>query len=145
MTVKPLRLMAEDVSDLEVVSAALQDALAQVGDIHFDAGARTLVVALNRFRWEAAGKRGGERVRSVLQVSGVLAVKAKRLRREPKDAVVSLLSITFAPGEEPGGAVVLTFAGGGELSCEAECLDVMLADVGQAWPTRNRPQHDASA
>lgn len=141
MVVNPLRLIAEDPADLEVVSAALQDALAQVGDIRFEARARTLSLVLNRFRWEGQAKRGGERVRAALQLSGVMAVQAKRLRREPKDAVVSLMSIAFDAGEEPGGMVTMTFAGGGELVCTVECLDVMLADLGQPWPTRNRPEH----
>lgn len=141
MAVNPLRLMAEDPADLEVISAALQDALAQVGDIRFAARPRTLSLVLNRFRWEDQAKKGGERVRAALQLSGVMAVQAKRLRREPKDAVVSLMSIAFQPGEEPGGLVSLIFAGGGELSCTVECLDVMLADLGRPWPTRNRPEH----
>lgn len=141
MAANPLRLMAADTADLEVVSAALQDALSQIGDIRFDARARTLSLVLNRFRWESPAKKGGERVRAALQLSGVLAVQAKRLRREPKDAVVSLMSISFQPGDEPGGLVTLTFAGGGELACAVECLDVMLADLGQPWPTRHRPEH----
>jgi hypothetical protein len=139
---KRLRLMAEDAIDLKIISAAVQDAVAQVGDIRFEAKARRLTLALNRFRWEApAPRKGGERVRAALQLSGVLKVQAKRLRRTPKDAVVSLLSMDFHPQDEPGGTVVLTFAGGGELRCQVECVDAMLADVSDPWPTKGRPEH----
>ena len=137
---RKLRLMAEDALDLKIISAAIQDSVAQVGDMRFDAGARQLVLMLNRYRWEAEG--AGERVRAALQVSGVMSVKAKRLRREPKEAVVSLLSMDFHCGDAPGGRLDLTFAGGGELSCEVECVDVMLADVSDPWPTPRRPSHD---
>ncbi len=137
----PLRLLAEDAEDLAVISAALQDSVGKIGDISFDARARRLTLALNRYRWEAGGK-GGERVRAGLQVGGVLGVKSRRLRRDAKGAVIELLSITFEPGEAPGGAVVFTFAGGGDLRAEVECLDVVLADVSTAWPTPRTPKHD---
>ncbi len=44
--VRPLRLLAEDAEDLEVISAALQDAVAKVGDINFEPAARRLTIAL---------------------------------------------------------------------------------------------------
>ena len=53
-TETPLKLLAQDPEDVQVLSAALQDAVTRVGDIHYDAHARTLTVALNRFRWERA-------------------------------------------------------------------------------------------
>jgi hypothetical protein len=136
--VAPLRLRAEDAEDLEIVSAALQDAVAKVGDIRYEAGARQLTLAANRFRWEAKG----ERVRTGLQLGGVLAVKAKNVRREPKDAVVEILTISFEAGEPPGGAVVIMLAGGGEIRCEVECIDAVLVDVSQPWPTRKTPAHE---
>jgi hypothetical protein len=136
----PLRLLAQDADDLAVLSAALQDAVGKIGDISFDPRARRLTLALNRYRWEAGGKRG-ERIRAGLQVGGVLGVKSRKLRRDAKGAVVELLSITFEPGEAPGGAVVFTFAGGGDLRAEVECVDLVLADVSPAWPTPRTPKH----
>jgi hypothetical protein len=137
-----LQLLAADPEDLKVVSAALQDAVAAIGDIRFEKGPRRLTIAFNRFRWERGAKRGGERVRSALQLGGVLEVKAKKLRREAPKAVVSLLAIAFEPGEAPGGTVVFSFAGGGELRASVECLDAVLADLSRPWPTPNRPAHD---
>jgi hypothetical protein len=92
----PLRLLAQDADDLAVMSAALQDAVAKVGDIAFEAKSRRLTIAFNRFCWEA-GER--QRVRSALQVGGVLGVKARRIRRDRKDAVIELLAISFEIGE----------------------------------------------
>ena len=68
-TPAPLRLLAQDADDLAVISAAVQDAVCKVGDIAFEPKARRLTIAFNRYRWEAGG---GERVRSGLQLGGVL-------------------------------------------------------------------------
>lgn len=134
-----LKLLAEDADDLAVISAALQDAVAKIGDISYEPTARRLTIGFNRFRWEG---KGGERIRSGLQLGGVMQVQSRRLRREARDAVLSLLGVTFEPGEAPGGVVVLTFAGGGELRAEVECLDAALADVSAPWPTPRRPAHE---
>ncbi|HEX2558527.1 DUF2948 family protein [Phenylobacterium sp.] len=135
----PLRLLAQDAEDLAIISAAVQDAVVKLGDIVFEANARRLTLAFNRYRWEA----GGERVRSGLQLGGVLSVKSRKLKRGVKDAVVEILAVTFEPGEEaPGGSVVFSFAGDADLKAEVECIDVVLADVSEPWPTPRTPAHE---
>ena len=134
----PLRLLAEDADDLAVISAALQDAVAKVGDITFEAKSRRLTIALTRYCWE---REGGVRVRAGLQLGGVLNVQARKIRRGAKDAVVEVLAVTFDPGEAPGGTVTISCAGGGDLRAEVECVDAVLADVSQPWPTRRAPKH----
>jgi hypothetical protein len=137
---EPLRLLAEDADDLEVISAALQDAVAKIGDISWEAKGRRLTIAFNRFRWEAEGRRG-ERVRAGLQLGGVLEVKARKLRQGAKSAVRELLALTYEPGEAPGGTITFTFAGGGDLAAVVECVDAALADVSEPWPTPRKPGH----
>jgi hypothetical protein len=135
----PLKLLAEDAQDIVVLSAALQDAVAKIGDIAFEPKARLLTVAFNRFRWEAGKK---QRVRTALQVAGVLGVQSRRLRRDRRGAVVELLAITFEPGEAPGGVITFSFAGDGDLRVQVECVDAVLADLSQPWPTPRAPSHD---
>src|SRR5579883_1047881 len=125
---EPLRLLAQDADDLAVISAALQDAVARVGDIEWDARGRRFTIALNRYRWEAPGGFLGERIRAGLQFGSVLAVRSRNLRREPPDAVVELLALSVEPGEPPGGAIRLAFAGGGDMLLEVECVDAALVD-----------------
>ena len=140
-----LQLLAYEPEDLKIISAALQDAVCTVGDIQFEAAPRRLTIALNRFRWEAdVGRKNGERVRTAIQLGGVLQVQARKLRRDAPKAILSLLTVTFEPGEEPGGVAVFAFAGGGELRATVECLDAVLADLSRPWPTRSRPSHDLS-
>jgi hypothetical protein len=137
----PLRLLAEDAEDLQVIAAALQDAIGKIGDVVYEAPARRVTLALNRFRWEQDGPASRERVRAGLQFGGVLSVKARKLRRDEPEGVIELLTIGFEPGEAPGGTVTLNFAGGGDLRLEVECVDAALADVSPPWPTRRKPGH----
>lgn len=136
---KPLRLLAQDPQDLEIISAAMQDAVLKVGDIAFEQKARRLTVAFNRYRWEAGG---GGRVRAGLQLGGVLKVQARKIRRGARDAVLELLAMTFTPGDAPGGVVTLSFAGGGDLRATVECVEAVLADLSTPWPTPHKPAHD---
>jgi hypothetical protein len=137
----PLKLLAEDEADLQVISAALQDAIGQIGDLIYEPGQRSLTAVFNRFRWEG-DEKSGERVRTALQLGTVSAVRSRNLRREDPKAIINLLAISFEPGEAPSGAVVLTFAGGADMRVEVECIDAVLADLGEPWPTPRRPHHD---
>jgi hypothetical protein len=139
-----LKLMAEDAADLDIIAAAAQDALLRVGDVSYDQKARRFAALINRFRWEQAGEKGPfERVRSALSFESVLSVKSRKVRMDSPDAVASLLSVSFMPdAEPPGGKVRLMFAGGGEIALEVECLDALLMDMGAAWRTPRRPDHE---
>lgn len=137
-----LRLLAEDADDLEIISAALQDAVAHIGDISWEPKARRLTIAVNRFRWEAADA-GHERVRAAIQLGGVMAVRARNLRPEAKDAVVQLLAVSFDPGETPGGVITFAFADGADLAAEVECIDAALADLSTPWTTPRSPEHES--
>jgi hypothetical protein len=139
-----LTLAAEDAADLEVISARLQDAVAQMKDLVYLPKKRRFAGLFNRFQWETDEKRGDLRVRSGLHFDGVLSVKSSHLKRGAPDAVVSLLAIRYTPkgGEDPGGLVELTFAGGGALKLEVECIDAGLSDVSGVWAARGRPEHE---
>lgn len=138
---KPMRLLAQSPEDLEVLSAALQDAVGLLGDFQYEPKARQFTLALNRFRWEGPKSGHGERVRAALQIGSVLKAQSKRLKQGHEDGVVSLLSLAFEPGGAPGGVLSFTFSGGGELRLDVECLDMALADVSEPWRAAARPSH----
>jgi len=139
-----MTLAAEDAADLEVISARLQDAVAQMKDLVYLPKKRRFAAVLNRFQWEADKKKGDLRVRAGLHFDGVLSVKSSKLKRGAPEAVVSLLAIRFTPkgGEDPGGTVELVFAGGGALKLEVEMIDAGLTDLGGVWAARGRPEHE---
>ncbi len=141
---RPLKLLAEDGADLQILSAALQDAIGRVGDFRYDESAKHFTAEFNRYQWEAAAVSGRrQRIRSALRIHNVLDVKSHNVKRDEKEAVVSLLAIEFRPDDEPpGGVVSLVLAGGGELRLTVDSVDAMLADVSAPWPTRRAPHHD---
>jgi hypothetical protein len=141
-----LRLAALDAEDLAVISAQVQDAVLKVGDIRYFAKDGHLVVAMNRFAWDRLSAKPRreemERRRAALSFAGASDLKAKNIRQDAKDAILSLLAVTFTPdGDEPSGRVELVFAGGASLSFAVECIEAQLSDLGAAWSTEHRPEH----
>ncbi len=145
---RPLNLGAMEAGDLEVISSLVQDAVFPVTELSWRASARRFAVLVNRFRWEdrAAAERRGrpfERVQSLLVVDNVLGVASQGVSRADKDVVLSLLSVTFEPGEDGSGHVLLTLAGDGALRLSVEALEVTLKDVTRPYraPSGHVPQH----
>jgi hypothetical protein len=138
-------LAAQDAEDLEIVSAQLQDAVAQVKDLVWLPRSRRFAALVNRFKWEKAQKSRSPnlRVRSRLVFDQVIAVKSHRIKRDP-EAVASLLTIKFTGGSEddPSGTVELIFAGGGVIRLDVECIDASLTDVSGEWAALGRPSHE---
>ncbi|MDG1825699.1 MAG: DUF2948 family protein [Henriciella sp.] len=141
---RALRLVAEDDADLKVISAAVQDAVLKAENIKYDSKRRRFTLEVNRFQWEDAPKRGAKtRVRALLAFDSVLGVKTRAVSKADPDMVMSILSVTFAPDDEPpGGKVSILFSGDGELQLDAEALDVTLLDSAYEWATRHTPDHD---
>lgn len=144
----PIRLMALDADDLAVISALTQDAVFPITELSWLPARRRFALLINRFRWEDTGKatqrsRPVERVQSVLSVADVQKVQSQGVDRQEKDLVLSLLSISFEPGEDGTGRVVLTLAGDGAIALDVEALDVTLQDVTRPYlaPSRKTPHH----
>jgi hypothetical protein len=140
-----LRLVAEDAEDLDIISAAVQDSVTKAANLKYERRQKRFSLELNRFRWEEAAGRSAqrERVRALLAIDSVLAASSRGLTKSDRDMVVSLLRVEFHPGDEPpGGKVVLTFAGDGEIVLDVEVLDITLLDSDYVWPTRRVPSHE---
>lgn len=139
-----LRLVAEDVEDLQVISAAIQDAVLKAENLKYDRKRRRFTLEVNRFQWEEASEKKGPkgRVRALLAFDSVLAVKTRAVTKSDPDMVMSLLSLEFsADAEPPGGEISLLFSGDGELKLTVEALDVTLLDSAYEWTTRHTPDH----
>lgn len=142
---RALRLVAEDASDLEIISSAVQDGVLKAENIKFDRKQRRMTLEINRFQWEdAKSKRGPQgRVRAILAFDTVLSVQTRAVSKADPEMVYSVLSLAFDPDEEPpGGKLSILFAGDGELALEVEAIDVTLLDSSYEWTTRHRPDHD---
>jgi Protein of unknown function (DUF2948) len=145
----PLRLVAQDADDLKVIAALVQDAVLPVTELKYDAKRRRFALLLNRFRWEdrIEAERVGrayERVRSMLVVEDVRKVQSMGFDRGDKDLVLSLLSMSFEPGEDGTGLLTLTLAGDGAIALDVEALDLRLDDVTRPYraPSGKVPRHE---
>jgi hypothetical protein len=138
----PVKLAALDEDDLAVISAHLQDAVLRVGDIRWLQTDGKLALVANRF--DHTAKDRGERRHCGLQVSRVKRASAQNIAMADKAAVLSLLAMTYTSGDNPPeGIIDLTFAGGGTLRLEVECIEASVTDLSKPWPAQARPDHDA--
>jgi hypothetical protein len=143
--VEPLKLVALDADDLAVISAHLQDAVLKVSDLAYLPRERRFALVARRFDWETPTREGPQRRLAGLHFDRVLSARTRGLDRADQGAVLSLLAVTFEPGEAPSGAVTLVFAGGGAVRLEVECIEAQMRDLGAAWRASGRPSHDLDA
>jgi hypothetical protein len=139
----PVKFIALDNEDLEVVSAHLQDAEVKVADVHWRPGEKRLVLAVDRFDWPAAlaSVPHLRRCRAALRFERVLACKCKNVNPAGKEQLLNLLAVEFTESNPPGGVVTLTFSGGATLRLEVECLEAELADLGPIKVADCCPSH----
>jgi hypothetical protein len=141
-----LKLIALDEEDLAVVSSLLQDAVVRVADMTYLPAQKRFAAIVNRFVWEKAAKPGSDgkdyrRQRTALRFDRVFGAKLKNVKPSSGSSVLSLLAVSFDPGEAPGGRITLTFSGDASIQLEVECIEAELKDLGLVWRTRSRPEH----
>jgi len=143
----PLNLGALDAEEVQVISALCQDAVFPITEMSWGAKSRRFALLINRFRWEDEGttKTRPERVQSVLVVEHVMGISSQGIDRKDKDMVLSMLSITFEPGEDGTGHILLTLAGDGAIRLAVEALELGLRDVTRPYvaPSGKAPDHGA--
>jgi hypothetical protein len=144
---QPLKLVALDSEDLQILSAHLQDAVLRVDNAAFLPSKNRFAVIANRFDWEGATEarksrgQGYQRRRSMLRFERVLGAQMQNLRKSVNGSVLELLAMQFEETDAPEGFVTLVFAGGGAIRLHVECIEAELKDLGPAWETKSLPQH----
>ena len=134
-----LKLLAADTSDLEVIASAVQDSIFQIGQTRFDREGRSFTLRLSRYMHEAQKPM---RIESGLRFDGVLSVSSQAVAMEKEEAFAVVLGLEFIVDDGPAGYFFLKLAGGGTIRIAVECVDVTLADRGDARPTKRIPKHD---
>jgi Protein of unknown function (DUF2948) len=142
-----LKLRAEDADDLAVLSACLQDALVPVRDLAYVPDQQMFVFVANRFRWEsrlrpAPGDGERQRILCAVNFSAVSGVSYRGFRRSDEDRILALLTIRPETGAA-GSAIHLEFSGGAAIRLEVGRILCRAKDLGEPWPTRWHPRHDA--
>jgi hypothetical protein len=135
----PLRLLAQDAGDIPALSALIQDAVFTGADITYLPKRRRFAMLLSRFRWEdrAAADAAGrpyERVKSLLVIDNITALRRAGFDPQDKSAVRGLLALTYAPQGDLGGTLTATLGGGalgggGAIAMDVEAVDITLRDM----------------
>ena len=144
MEVKNLKLIARSEDDLRVVSAHLQDSIANVSDIANLKKNKILLMQLNRFMWEDVEKgvfRKNKRIRTVLKFENDLKVHAKNINQSKKDKFLDFLTIETNKMPDNNYEMKIVFAGDSVIKVISEVIEVTLDDQGSAWDTKNMPKH----
>ena len=136
-----LKLSANDLEDLTVISACLQDAVTLGSELQYLPKERKFAAVFSRFRWEDHHSDGEKRwVRAGVHFNSVLGVQSKGFNRDP-NTVLELLALEATSGPDGSASVQLSFAGGASVRLQLECIDCHLTDMGEPWAGRRLPTH----
>ena len=144
MKAKNLKLLAKTEEDLKVVSAHLQDSIANISDIANLSKNRMFLLQLNRFMWEDVEKgvfRKNKRIRTILKFEHVLKVNSKNINQSKKDIFLDFLTIETNQMPDKNYEMKIVFAGDSAIKIVSEVIEVTLDDQGEPWDTKNMPTH----
>ena len=144
MEAKNLKLLAKTEEDLKVVSAYLQDAIANVSDVANLKENKIFLMQLNRFMWEDVEKgvfRKNKRIRTILKFENVIKVHSKNINQSKGNKFLDFLTIETNQMIDNNYEMKIVFAGDSIIKIIAEVIEVTLDDQGEAWDTKNIPKH----
>ena len=144
MLAKNLKLIARTEDDLRVVSAHLQDAIANISDMANLKKNKIFLMQLNRFMWEDVEKgvfRKNKRIRTILKFENVLKANSKNINQSKKNKFLDFLTIESRQMPDNNYEMKIVFAGDLIIKIIAEIIEVTLDDQGEAWETKNIPKH----
>ena len=147
----PLRLLARDSADIEVLSTLLQDAIVPGVDMLFDRDRKRFIFIANRFCWErpaiaeVIGEKGEpvrERSLCVVRIEGVQRVLQNNIPARRDKELFNLLAVICGDGVENETYVDLMFSAGTTVRLLVEIIEVAATDVEEARPTTSQPKHE---
>ena len=144
MEAKNLKLIAKTDEDLRVISAHLQDSIADIKNIANLKKNKIFLMQLNRFMWEDVEKgvfRKNKRIRTILKFDNVIEVNVKNISQKSKDKFLDFLAIESNLMPDKNYEMKLIFSGDSVIRVIAEVIEVALDDQGEPWDTKNKPKH----
>ena len=143
MDIKPLKIMAHDSEDLDVLSVFMQDAIIPLTGMDFDKQAGVFKVCASRFRWDLKlkGSQSAERTHAGVSFHTVESVAFRGFSRSENQChSLELLAIRY---DDP--YIYLVFAADAQIRLTVKEINVRLKDVDDAWPVIHQPDHKVAA
>ena len=144
MKAKNLKLIARTDEDLKVISAHLQDSIADIKNIAHLKKNKIFLMQINRFMWEDVEKgvfRKNKRIRTVLKYENIVEVNSKKINQQNKDKFLDFLAIECHQMPDKNYEMKLIFSGDLIIRVLVEVIEVTLDDQGEPWDTKNKPKH----
>ena len=144
MKAKNLKLIARTDNDLKVISAHLQDSIADIKNIAHLKKNKIFLMQINRFMWEDVEKgvfRKNKRIRTVLKFENIVEVNSKKINQQNKDKFLDFLAIECHQMPDKNYEMKLIFSGDLIIRVLVEVIEVTLDDQGEPWDTKNKPKH----
>ena len=144
-----VRLRAASVSDVEVISALLQDAIIPGEDMTFDRAGRRFVMVANRFCWDRPPLEGVtsesgapiyQRRLCGVRIEGVNGVESAGMPATRRGALFNLLAITVVDAAD--AKVEILFSDGVSLRLAVDDVSILAEDLDDGRPTSVMPAHD---
>ena len=145
MKPKNLKLIAKTDEDLRVISAHLQDSIADIKQVANLKKNKIFLMQLNRFMWEDVEKgvfRKNKRIRTMLKFDNVISVLSKNIETKDDKSFLDFLTIESNLLPDKNYEIKLIFSGDSVIKIKTEVIDVTLDDQGLPWETKTQPQHD---
>jgi hypothetical protein len=140
----PLKIKVDDVYDLSLLSAYLQDALAPITSMHFDEQTHTFTCLLNRFCWELVDHYEHHqtyyRVHTGVTFKNVQSVCKRNFHQSHPERTLNLLTFSFSQ-DENGLSIRLLFSGDREIDLSVSQTLCLVHDFHVPWPTSKKPVH----
>lgn len=142
---EPLKIMAHDHEDLDILLALLQDSMMPVVSVVYDAQMQTMTFLCNRFCWEVPEEDMNDkplyyRVHAGLLFKNVKAVHEKHINQNDKSLILSFLMATVEKREDDY-FVYLMFSDDACIRLTLSSIDCVLADIDEPWTTQSYPTH----
>jgi hypothetical protein len=140
-----LKLMAQDLEDLQLIASHLQDALAPLTAMTYNQQKKTFHLLINRFCWEhpeeeQEGKKVYHRVHSGLTFYEVEKAYHRGFVRHGDERALNLLTLHTKIVED-GHEVHLLCSDHKEIFLKTRVLKCALCDIDEPWPTHTKPTH----
>ena len=137
-----LQLLAKDGDDIAVISSLMQDAILYPGDVMWHPQDQQFVMVVNRFCWEeqSPASQTKSRIHAAFRVDYVRAVKKRGFEKFGDLDYLNLLALELLQIRAKQ-ILLLNFSSGRAIRLEIEKVTVILQDLGESWPAKNRPFH----
>ncbi len=145
---KKLKLFAETIKDLKVISTLCQDSVGVTSNMKWHRKDKIFSMIINRMMWEATQENisNGDsplRSQSILLFRWINSVKSRGFSPKDGSKYFSLLNISYDELKS-SNQVRLIFSVGLEIILEVEYLEVFLQDISNAYPSKTEklPRHE---